>query len=99
MVTASEIRDLWEAELREEAERLVEPEPQPWEELAYMRWHLLRTDIPVIKSGPGTDMAVERPSPGRRHVRPAEASTIPDHRRHGPGAAGQLAGQQSDRTT
>ena len=52
MVTATEIRDLWEAELREEAERLDEPEPQPWEELAYMRWHLLRTSIPVIKPDP-----------------------------------------------
>ena len=52
MVTATEIRDLWEAELREEAERLEEPEPQPWEELAYMRWHLLRTNIPVIKPDP-----------------------------------------------
>ena len=47
---------------------------------------------PGDQAGPGTDMAVERPSPGRRHVRPAEASTIPDHRRHGPGAASQLAG-------
>ena len=52
MVTATEIRDIWEAELREEAERLDEPEPQPWEELAYMRWHLLRTSIPVIKPDP-----------------------------------------------
>ena len=52
MVTATEIRNLWEADLREEAERLEEPEPQPWEELAYMRWHLLRTDIPVIKPDP-----------------------------------------------
>ena len=52
MVTASEIRDLWEADLREEAERLDEPERQPWEELAYMRWHLLRTDIPVIRPDP-----------------------------------------------
>ena len=52
MVTATEIRDLWEAELREEADRLEEPEPQPWEELAYMRWHLLRTNIPVIKPDP-----------------------------------------------
>ena len=52
MITAIEIRDLWEAELREEAERLDEPESQPWEELAYMRWHLLRTSIPVIKPDP-----------------------------------------------
>ena len=52
MVTATEIRNLWEAELREEAERLDEPEPQPWEELAYMRWQLLRTSIPVIKPDP-----------------------------------------------
>lgn len=52
MITATELRDLWEIELRDEAQRLTEPEPHPWEELAYMRWHVLRANIPVIKPNP-----------------------------------------------
>ena len=43
---------------------------------------------PGDQAGPGTDVAVERPSPGGRDVRLAEASTVPDDRRHGPRAAG-----------
>ncbi len=49
MVSAAEIRDLWEAELSEEANRLNKPEPEPWAELPYMRWHLARSAIPVIE--------------------------------------------------
>ena len=52
MVSATEIRDLWEIELAEEARRLNEPEPEPWAELAYMRWHLARSAIPVIEADP-----------------------------------------------
>ena len=52
MVSATEIRDLWEAELSEEAKRLNEPEPERWAELAYMSWHLPRSAIPVLKVDP-----------------------------------------------
>ena len=52
MISAIEIRDLWEAELFEEAERLNEPEPEPWAELAYMCWHFARSAIPVIEVDP-----------------------------------------------
>ena len=52
MVSATEIRDLWVAELLEDANRLNEPEPEPWAELAYMRWHLARSTIPVIEVDP-----------------------------------------------
>ena len=52
MVSAAEIRDLWEAELSEEAKRLNELEPEPWAEVAYMRWHLARSAIPVIEVDP-----------------------------------------------
>ena len=52
MVSAAEIRDLWEADLLEEANRLNQPEPQPWAELAYMRWHMARSAIPVIEVDP-----------------------------------------------
>ena len=52
MISAIEIRDFWEAELFEEAERLNEPEPEPWAELAYMRWHFARSAIPVIEVDP-----------------------------------------------
>ncbi len=52
MVSAAEIRDLWETDLSEEANRLNEPEPEPWAELAYMRWHLARSAIPVIEVDP-----------------------------------------------
>ena len=52
MVSATEIRDLWEAELLEEANRLNGPEPEPWAELAYMRWHMARSAIPVIDVDP-----------------------------------------------
>ena len=52
MVSAAEIRDLWETELSEEAKRLNEPKPEPWAELAYMRWHLARSAIPVLEVDP-----------------------------------------------
>ena len=52
MVSTAEIRDLWEAELSEEANPLNEPEPEPWAELAYMRWHLARSAIPVLEVDP-----------------------------------------------
>ena len=52
MVSATEIRDLWETELAEEARRLNKPEPEPWAELARMRWHRARSAIPVLEADP-----------------------------------------------
>ena len=52
MVSTAEIRDLWEAEQLEDANRRNEPEPEPWAELAYMRWHMARSAVPAIEVDP-----------------------------------------------
>lgn len=52
MISATEIRDRWSAELLENASQLNESEPEPWAELAYMRWHLSRSRIPVLEVNP-----------------------------------------------
>ena len=52
VIQATEIRDRWCAALREEAKRLNTPEPEPWAELAYMHWHMMRDEIPVIEVDP-----------------------------------------------
>ena len=52
MLSATEIRDLWTKVLRANANRLKEPEPEPWAEIAHMQWHLARSPIPVIDVDP-----------------------------------------------
>ena len=47
-----DLRDRWCAEMRAEADRLNKPEPEPWAEIAYMHWHLMRSDVPVIEVEP-----------------------------------------------
>ena len=52
MVRPDELRDLWQAELREEAARLHTERPEPWFEIEYTAWMLAHETIPVIDAAP-----------------------------------------------
>ena len=82
MVTPDELRDLWEADLREDAAVRYKECPEPWFEIQYTAWMMASEAIPVIEvepertwiwsdlhlSDPGVIGAWKRPFRDVRHM-------------------------------